>query len=40
VLTSQGTALAEVAGEGALLIDPLEVEAMAEGLMRLLNAAP
>lgn len=37
VLTSQDTALAEVAGEAALLIDPLEVEAIAAGLMRLLN---
>jgi len=40
VLTSQGTALAEVAGEAALLIDPLEVAAMVEGLMCLLNTAP
>lgn len=37
VITSQDTALAEVAGDAALLIDPLEVESIASGLMRLLN---
>lgn len=37
VLTSQDTALAEVAGDAALLIDPLEVEAIAAGLICLLN---
>jgi len=39
VLTSQGTALAEVAGEAALLINPLEVGTLADGLTRLLADA-
>ncbi|MBP7687361.1 MAG: glycosyltransferase family 4 protein [Thermoflexales bacterium] len=39
VLTSQATALAEVAGDAALLIDPLAVEAIAAGLRRLLDDA-
>ncbi|MBI5563944.1 MAG: glycosyltransferase family 4 protein [Chloroflexi bacterium] len=39
VLTSRDTALAEVAGDAAQLIDPLEVDAIATGLIRLLNDA-
>lgn len=37
VLTSQDSALAEVAGDAALLIDPLNVESIAHGLLRLLT---
>jgi glycosyltransferase involved in cell wall biosynthesis len=39
VLTSQCSALSEVAGDAGLLIDPLKVEAIAAGLIRLLNDA-
>ena len=38
-LTSQDTALAEVADDAALLIDPLDVESIAQGLLDLLQAA-
>ncbi|CAG0929559.1 mannosyl-N-acetyl-alpha-D-glucosaminyl-diphospho-ditrans,octacis-undecaprenol 3-alpha-mannosyltransferase / alpha-1,3-rhamnosyltransferase [Planctomycetaceae bacterium] len=37
VLTSQCSALSEVAGDAALLIDPLEVDTIAAGLIRLLD---
>jgi alpha-1,3-rhamnosyl/mannosyltransferase len=44
VLTSRGSSLAEIArddeGEIALCIDPLDVEAMREGLQRLLTDTP
>lgn len=39
VLTSQGTALAEVAGEAALLVDPLDEAAIAQNLLCLLTDA-
>ena len=38
VLTSMSSALPEVAGDAALLVDPLRSEAIAEGLLRLLDA--
>lgn len=34
VVTSQGTSMAEVSGDGALLVDPLDVEAIASSLLR------
>ncbi|HEY0721746.1 MAG TPA: glycosyltransferase, partial [Gammaproteobacteria bacterium] len=37
VLTSNVTALPEVAGDAALLVDPLSVEAIASGIARLCN---
>jgi glycosyltransferase involved in cell wall biosynthesis len=37
VITSQGTALAEVAGEAALLIDPVDAVALAEALAAVLD---
>ena len=37
LLTSRTSSLPEVAGEGALLVDPLDVTAMASGLNRLLS---
>ena len=37
VLTGAASSLPEVAGDGALLIDPLDEEALAEGLARLLE---
>ena len=37
LLTSTTSSLPEVAGEGGLLVDPLKVEAIADGLRRLLN---
>ena len=37
VLTSQGSALAEVAAEAALLVDPWIVEEITEGILRLAN---
>ncbi|MCX7856226.1 MAG: glycosyltransferase family 4 protein, partial [Anaerolineae bacterium] len=37
VLTSSVSALPEAAGDGALLVDPYDVEAIAEGLHRLLT---
>jgi glycosyltransferase involved in cell wall biosynthesis len=37
VLTSATSSLPEVAGEGALLVDPRDVEAIAEGMARLLD---
>ncbi|HEY74580.1 MAG TPA: glycosyltransferase family 4 protein [Thermoflexia bacterium] len=40
VLTSNRSALPEAAGEGALLVDPEDVEAIAEGLRRLLMDEP
>ncbi len=39
LLTSRTSSLPEVAGEGALLVDPLDVDAMASGLTRLLTDA-
>lgn len=38
VLTSMSSALPEVAGDAALLVDPLRSEAIAEGLLRLVDA--
>jgi glycosyltransferase involved in cell wall biosynthesis len=35
LLTSAGTACADLAGESALLVDPYDVEAIADGLLRL-----
>ncbi len=40
VLTSDRSALPEAAGDGALLIDPEDVEAIAEGLRQLLTNEP
>jgi glycosyltransferase involved in cell wall biosynthesis len=40
VLTSQCSAMAEVAGEAALLVDPRRTDAIAEGLVRLLTEGP
>ncbi len=40
VLTSSVSALPEAAGDGALLVDPYDVEAIAEGLHRLLTDEP
>lgn len=40
VLTANRAALAEVAGEGALLVDPTNVAALAEGLNRILTDKP
>lgn len=37
VLTSDRSSMAEVAGEAALLIDPTDVQAIADGLMRVLS---
>jgi glycosyltransferase involved in cell wall biosynthesis len=37
VLTSAGTACAEVAGEAAVLVDPTDVGAIASGMLRLLD---
>jgi glycosyltransferase involved in cell wall biosynthesis len=37
VLTSAGTACAEVAGDAALLVDPADTSAIAEGMRRLLD---
>ncbi len=37
VVTSAGTATEEVAGDAALLVDPLDVDAIAEALQRLLD---
>lgn len=37
VLTSAGTACAEVAGDAALLVDPTDTNAIAEGMRRLIN---
>jgi glycosyltransferase involved in cell wall biosynthesis len=37
VVTSAGTATAEVAGDAALLVDPLDVDAMAEAIERVLD---
>jgi len=34
VVTSQGTSMAEVSGAGALLVDPLDVDAIASALLR------
>jgi len=39
VLTSNGSSLVEVAGDAALLVDPLSVESIAEGLRVLLSSA-
>lgn len=39
LLASRTSSLPEVAGEGALLVDPLDVDAMASGLRRLLTDA-
>ena len=39
LLTSRTSSLPEVAGEGALLVDPLDVESIAEGLRQLLADA-
>jgi len=39
VLTSTGTATAEVAGDAAVLVDPLDEDAIAEGLTRLVGDA-
>lgn len=39
VLASRVSALPEVVGEGGLLVDPLEVDEIAEGLEKLLNQA-
>lgn len=39
VITSAISSLPEVAGEAAILVDPYDVEAIAEGLSRLLNDA-
>ncbi|MFI5266252.1 MAG: glycosyltransferase family 4 protein [Chloroflexota bacterium] len=39
VLTSNVSSLPEIAGDAALLVDPLDVSAIAEGLWRLLNEA-
>jgi len=39
VVTSAGTATEEVAGEAALLVDPTDVDAIAAGLMRVLDDA-
>ena len=38
VLTSMSSALPEVAGDAALLVDPLRSEAIAEGLLRMVDA--
>ena len=40
VLTSAGTACAEVAGDAAVLVDPLDVDALAAGLRDVLAAGP
>jgi len=40
VLTSTTSSLPEVAGEGALLVDPLDTAAIAAGMARLLTEAP
>ncbi len=40
VLTSDRSALPEAAGDGALLVDPEDVEAIAEGLRQLLTNEP
>ncbi len=40
VLTSAASALPEAAGDGALLVDPTDVEAIADGLHRLLTDEP
>ena len=37
VVTSAGTATAEVAGEAAVLVDPLDVDAIAGGIDRILG---
>jgi glycosyltransferase involved in cell wall biosynthesis len=37
VVTSSGTATAEVAGDAAVLVDPLDVDAIAAGIARLLD---
>ena len=37
VVTSSGTATEEVAGDGALLVDPLDVEALAAALRRVVD---
>ena len=37
VVTSAGTACADVAGESALLVDPYDVDALADGLARILS---
>lgn len=37
VVTSAGTATAEVAGDAALLVDPLEIDAIAEAIERVLD---
>jgi glycosyltransferase involved in cell wall biosynthesis len=39
VLTSNGSSLPEVAGDAALLVDPLDVEAIAAGMSRLMEDA-
>ncbi len=39
-LTSRGSAMAEVCGQAALLVDPRDVEEMAQGLIRLWTEAP
>jgi glycosyltransferase involved in cell wall biosynthesis len=36
-VTSAGTATAEVAGDAAVLVDPLDVDAIAGGLARVLD---
>ena len=36
-MTSAGTATAEVAGDAALLVDPLDVDAMAEAIERVID---
>src|SRR5690606_22494642 len=37
VVTSSGTSTAEVAGDAAVLVDPLDVEAIADGLRQVLD---
>ena len=37
VLTSTSSALPEVAGDAALLVDPLQTDAIADGLLQLLD---
>ena len=37
VVTSEGTACADVAGESALLVDPYDVDALADGLARVVS---
>lgn len=37
VLTSQNSAMSEVSGNAAMLVDPLEVESIAQGIEKLLN---